>query len=54
MDEKKHFLEELAAKLSIDTAVAERIIEVSAIKKRTLRRDTANDKSPCQHDEMAA
>jgi hypothetical protein len=53
-DEKKQFLEELAAKLSIDSDVAERIIDVLAIKKRTLRRDTANEKSPSQNEEITA
>jgi hypothetical protein len=51
-DEKKQFLEELAAKLSIDSSVAERIIDVSAMKKRTLRRATADEKSPYQHEEF--
>ena len=54
LDEKKQFLEELAAKLSIDNAVAERIIDVSAMKNKTLRRDTADNKSPNRHEEIAA
>jgi hypothetical protein len=53
-DEKKQFLEELAAKLSIDSSVAERIIDVSAMKKRTLRRVTEDEKSPYQHEEFVA
>ena len=53
-DEKKQFLQELAAKLSIDSTVAERIIGVSAMKKRTFRRDTADKKSPNRHEEIAA
>jgi hypothetical protein len=40
--------------LSIDSDVAERIIDVLAIKKRTLRRDTANEKSPSQNEEITA
>jgi len=52
-DEKKQFLEKLAAKLSVHRDVAKRIIDVSAIQKRTLRRDTADEKSPSQHDEIA-
>ena len=54
LDEKKQFLEELAEKLSIDSAVAERIIDVSAMKNRTLRRDTADVKNPTQNAEIAA
>ena len=53
-DEKNQFLETLAAKLSIDSDVAARIIEVSAIRKRTLWRDRANEKSPSPHAEIAA
>jgi D-ribose pyranose/furanose isomerase RbsD len=53
-NEKKQFLEALAAKLSIDSAVAERIIDVSAMGKRTLRRATADEKSSYQHEEFVA
>ena len=53
-DEKKQFLEELATKLSIDSSVAERIIDVSAMKERSLRKDTADKKSPDRHEEIAA
>ena len=53
-DERNQFLEALAAKLSIDSDVAHRITDVSAIRKRTLRRDTENEKRPCQHEEIAA
>ena len=54
-DEKKQFFEELTAKLSIDTAVAERIIDVSAMKIKNLEKgNKADEKRAYQHEENAA